>query len=495
MKLRWRLMIALAVAGLLPLVPLYYTVHSTVDMALRALAPRETGEALNSGVAVTRQALRQLEAQLELRLEAIRRTVPLPPEPVAPDLSASLLDSTETLFADVDGTHYRLRQGTSWQVASLSLPGESSTFKRMPSEVTAKQQDRRATWTLEHTLPSTMTRGAELIQQGAAGWALRSMERDRIIGSLMGTYVLAYLLAMVLAVIAGQRVVVPMTRQVEDLTGVAQQVREGHEELRASTTGSGEVARLAVTFNLMLDRLHESRRKAAEMEKMAAWRELARVLAHEIKNPLTPIQLSVQQLCDSYEGDDDRYARLAATTREIVDEEIESLRKLTREFSDFARAPRPNFDLASPEALARDIASLYRESAESDLDTLPGEFYLDREKLKRAVINLLDNAIAAAGGEGTVRFSLKADSGSFRYVVEDSGPGVPDDQRERVFEPYFTTKSNGVGLGLPLVKTTCEQHGGGVTLDRSPELGGARFTLTVPLHATPPATEESDGLI
>lgn len=264
-------------------------------------------------------------------------------------------------------------------------------------------------------------------------------------------------------------------------------VGEGEENLRAREGGGGEVAKLASTFNLMIERLDTSRRKAAEMEKMAAWRELARVLAHEIKNPLTPIQLSVQQITDEYHGNDERYEELS-TTREIVDEEIESLRKLVREFSDFARAPQLELAMESPEDLARDLDSFYGKRVNLTMDTVPPEMLFDREKLKRALINLLDNALHAAGDDGEVQLSLKQEGETLLWAVEDSGSGIEEERREEVFEPYVTSKRSGVGLGLPVVRSVAREHGGEVILDQSVMLGGARFRIYMPIRLTASST-------
>jgi nitrogen fixation/metabolism regulation signal transduction histidine kinase len=269
-------------------------------------------------------------------------------------------------------------------------------------------------------------------------------------------------------------------RRIEDLTIIAQRVAEGHEELRAPVVSRDEVGTLADSFNRMLDRLAQSRALAADMEKKAAWRELARVLAHEIKNPLTPIQLSVQQLADTYKGDDDTFARTLATTREIVNEEVDTLRRLTREFSEFARAPQIEPEENTILELLRELEQFYAGRVELHVSQDPGLSVFDREKVKRALINLVDNALSVSPEHDPVRMSLAGESGRIVIEVEDNGPGITSDRREKVFEPYFTTKRSGVGLGLPIVRTTAEQHGGYVEALDALHLKGARFRFVLP---------------
>jgi nitrogen fixation/metabolism regulation signal transduction histidine kinase len=478
MKLRWRIVLALSLAGLLPLAPLLWVVHSSITLSADSLAPTKIGRALTSGIELTRTLLEIKEERLGLHLERFLRDIPLPSDERKPGIQ---LDTSLMLFVNENGNWYRLSDGQ-WKFGSPDIEFESSGFREFPTSIVVEDEHHGSQWRLEETIGDDLIESAKELQSIRADWTLRSLERDRLIGSVVITYAVVYVAAVLIAVASALLVVVPESRRIERLAKVMELVGEGDVQQRADEAGGGEVSQLAGSFNIMIERLELSRKKAADMEKMAGWRELARVLAHEIKNPLTPIQLSVQQISDSYDGDDERFSRLLITTREIVDEEIESLRKLVREFGDFARAPQLELSKHSPFELIEDLGAFYGSRVEIVEDDAPDSFVFDREKVKRALINLIDNALHEAGDHGSVRLTLGSDSDYVQFIVEDSGTGVEPDRREKIFEPYITGKKSGVGLGLPIVKSVGDEHGGFVAVDDSRELGGAKFILSLSAH-------------
>ncbi|MBS1261019.1 MAG: Sensor protein ZraS [Calditrichaeota bacterium] len=473
MTFRLRLILALVLAGLLPLIPLVISVRHAIETGVSTLAPDETGSALQSGLELARGRLERQRDQLE-------RTVALLPVALS---TVQPLPDNETVYLEAGGRWSRWT-GNGWAPSNEPDLSAEPAFGSIPERLVAEHTDGRGRrWVIVHDVPAAFRDAARLLQRANADWTVSRDQRARLIDSLAGAYALTYLGAMALAVIAALIVLTPLIRRIHRLTEVAESIRTGNERIRAEETGGGETRRLARTFNLMLDRLDNSRRHAAEMEKRAAWRELAPVLAHEIKNPLTPIQLSVQQLADSYSGGDERFARTLADAREIVNEEVERLRALVRDFGDFARAPSPEPETVPLAEFMQDLAGLYGERVEVSGPPDAVTAFFDREKIRRALVNLIENSLAATAGAGRVRVSCTLDEGQLRFVVEDDGPGIADDKLDMIFEPYFTTKSNGIGLGLPVVRSTVEQHGGSVAADRSRELGGARFTLALPVSA------------
>jgi len=221
-------------------------------------------------------------------------------------------------------------------------------------------------------------------------------------------------------------------------------------------------------------------------QKVAAWREVARRLAHEIKNPLTPIQLSAERLRRHFAAGNE-------STRELVDEctstiigEVESLKGLVDEFAQFARMPAPKTvptdlakliteTLALYEGIFNDVTILRRFAADVPL------VRLDVEQLRRVVINLVDNAIEAMDRKGEIVIETQLDRANrlVRVIVADNGPGIPAVEREKLFLPYYSTKRRGSGLGLAIVRRIIAEHGGSIEVgDSAPH--GTRFTIELP---------------
>jgi two-component system nitrogen regulation sensor histidine kinase NtrY len=224
-------------------------------------------------------------------------------------------------------------------------------------------------------------------------------------------------------------------------------------------------------------------------QKIAAWREVARRLAHEIKNPLTPIQLSAQRIRK-------KYAERSADLDETVEEgtaaiigEVAGLKNLVDEFTRFARLPAPNPVPTDMEAFVSSALAIYdprnpRIHIVPHCDPGLPQVLLDREQMKRVLVNLLDNAVEAMGGEGTVTISARSSSssGTIRLEVADDGPGIRPEDRDRLFLPYFSTKRRGTGLGLAIVHRIVTDHMGRIRVeDNQPQ--GARFVIDLPAVA------------
>jgi two-component system, NtrC family, nitrogen regulation sensor histidine kinase NtrY len=221
-------------------------------------------------------------------------------------------------------------------------------------------------------------------------------------------------------------------------------------------------------------------------QKVAAWREVARRLAHEIKNPLTPIQLSAERIRR-------HFSQAGGSTREFVDEctttivgEVESLKGLVDEFSQFARMPAPRAVPVDLHALLEDALALYSgvitdvELVRRYASELP-RVSVDPEQLRRVVLNLVDNAIEAMEQRGTITIETQHDPANslVRVVVADDGPGIPATDREKLFLPYYSTKQRGSGLGLAIVRRIVAEHGGSIEVaDNTPR--GTKFVIELP---------------
>ena len=221
-------------------------------------------------------------------------------------------------------------------------------------------------------------------------------------------------------------------------------------------------------------------------QKVAAWREVARRLAHEIKNPLTPIQLSAERMRRHLSGAPEPTRALVEECTSTIVEEVESLKALVDEFSQFARMPAPRTVSTDLHELLTDVLGLYQgifpdvEIRRRFAASLP-KVSIDPEQIRRVLINLIDNAIEAMEQRGTIEIETQHEpSNNFvKVIVADDGPGIPASERDKLFLPYYSTKRRGSGLGLAIVRRIVAEHGGSIDLtDNTPR--GTRFAVELP---------------
>ena len=325
---------------------------------------------------------------------------------------------------------------------------------------------------------------SDLEQEAIAPMSALKADQDNqatiLAWGFMASLGVSVLAASLLAVYIGRRT----TRRLMRLREAMEIVAEGDLALRLTPEGRDEVADLFRHFNEMAEGLEEGQARVQYLTQVSAWQGIARRMAHEIKNPLTPILLSVQQAHSRYRGEDAGFRRVIDTTKEIVEHEVETLRRLVSEFSEFARLPQVEpepIDLAPlPSALKAAHPEVERFEAQDGASALVA--MVDRGLLRQALSNLVINAWDAAneGDDPQVAMIVEADGGGVALHIDDSGPGVPPDRRGQIFEPYITGKSHGTGLGLAIVKKVVVDHRGRIEVTDGP-LGGARFTIWLPL--------------
>jgi len=281
------------------------------------------------------------------------------------------------------------------------------------------------------------------------------------------------LLAALLARAVSRRISAP----IRDLTQATRRIADGDLHCRVETRAQDELRDLVDGFNQMARDLEHQGRELERSHRLAAWAEMARQVAHEVKNPLTPIQLSAEHLRRVFhDRSADFGAALEACTATIL-RQVDSLRRIVTEFTAFARPPGPHLEPEDLGAIVREVLRPYLVAlppgvvVELDVPLGLPRAWVDRRLTERAVLNLVENALQAVGEKGTIQLRLRGREDRLELTVDDDGPGLDAEARRHLFEPFFSTKTTGSGLGLALVRKIVEDHGGGIHIEDGPHHG------------------------
>ncbi|MFZ5471355.1 MAG: ATP-binding protein [Myxococcota bacterium] len=304
---------------------------------------------------------------------------------------------------------------------------------------------------------------------------------------MLRAFALLFGIGLALAVLGGLFVARRVTRPVESLTAAASKIAAGALDTKVEEKASGEIGELVRTFNRMTSDLKATTEQLVASERVAAWQEVARRLAHELKNPLTPIRMSLETLLAATDANSPRFQALFKESAGAMLEEVERLRRIVDEFSRFARLPKPQLAELDLGELAAQVLSLFTSPPEGVQlsQTLQPNVVVsaDRDQLTQVLLNLIKNAGEAMPRGGRIEVRVKAAGEEAVLEVEDTGPGVKPEDRARLFEPYFTTKEGGTGLGLAIAARICQEHRG--RLEVGGEVGkGAVFSVVLPRRAS-----------
>jgi nitrogen fixation/metabolism regulation signal transduction histidine kinase len=278
-----------------------------------------------------------------------------------------------------------------------------------------------------------------------------------------------------------------VTRPVLKLAESAGKVAAGAWGTTVDTASADEIGQLARAFNRMTHEIVEQRERLVQAERVAAWRELARRLAHELKNPLFPLQITVENMQRARQSHPEQFDEVFREGSSTLLAELANLKQIVARFSDFARMPAPELHPVDFNALAGQALKLMEPqlaragvAARLELDPRLPLVMADAGQMTGVLRNLALNAIDAMGNGGTLTVRTMALPAGVRVEVSDTGQGLTREECERLFTPYYTTKTHGTGLGLAIVQSVVSDHGGRISVESVP---GAGTTFRVDLGA------------
>lgn len=327
-----------------------------------------------------------------------------------------------------------------------------------------------------------------------------ALSRAEMVRAQQHIRTIAYTVAtagILLAIVMSLWIAARISRPIEELARAAEDVADGNWEAQVPERGHDELAVLAESFNHMTSQLTSQRDRLVQTERVAAWRELARRLAHELKNPLFPLQLTVENLVRARALPGEEFDEVFRESTQTLSMEIANLKTIIGRFSDFSKMPRPETERIDAADAVWRVAQLFfpslvRGSGERgssaasekircnvEMDLQPMSIDADPELLHRALSNLILNAMDAMPDGGTLTLSAKASGHNVEIRVSDTGQGLTPEECDRLFTPYYTTKQHGTGLGLAIVQSVIADHEGKIAVEsRAGE--GATFIILLP---------------
>lgn len=319
---------------------------------------------------------------------------------------------------------------------------------------------------------------------GSSQGEVVSLER-RIRWLALGVAAVGLLLGLLLSWWGAARV----TRPVRKLVMASREVSQGNWNARVDVRGNDEIGQLAKSFNQMTSQLVEQRERLVQVERVAAWRELARRLAHELKNPLFPLQTTVENLQRAREQNSGQFDEVFRESTGIMLSEIENLKAIVSRFSDFAKMPQPELAPVNLNEIVRNVVKLFEPqfgavgrppiTPELHLEENLPVIQADATLLHRAIENLILNAMDAMPAGGVLMLRTQTIEGGVSLEVSDTGTGLTPEESERIFTPYYTSKQHGSGLGLAIVQAIVADHGGRISVESESGVGTS-FHLELP---------------
>jgi nitrogen fixation/metabolism regulation signal transduction histidine kinase len=304
---------------------------------------------------------------------------------------------------------------------------------------------------------------------------------QKFLVAIINVFILLLAVSIVLAIFISNWLTAPLRILQESFAAV----RFGTHNEPISYNKEDEIGSLVKDYNQKLEELEFAAQQLAQSERESAWREMAKQVAHEIKNPLTPMKLSVQQLLRSYDPNDPKSELKLQKVANSMIEQIDALTNIANEFSSFAKMPRPSESDLDVVTLVRNVKELFEvDDKELIVKTTTEPIFIkaDKDQIIRVFNNLIKNAIQAIpdGRQGRIEISLKVEAGNVQISIKDNGVGIESSKLGKIFVPYFTTKSTGTGLGLAMVKQIVENHRG--SIDFETETGtGTTFFIELPV--------------
>jgi nitrogen fixation/metabolism regulation signal transduction histidine kinase len=505
-KIRSKIVLILLLIVFLPMIPISLMVYDLIDQSYRIGMNAEVQRALETGLSFSKVIYENQRKRLSDRLDQLTQWLPRGRDRVRTEFIRLFLEDENPYWRNPVLIYLNESGNELWRFSVDSLPPvpvDMRTLKEMSASgrerlivsnrseniYTAIQKIDEKGQPVSYLLlqasidPNVLEQSDYLLEINQIYQSL-DLRRTDLMRSFFLTFILIGAFLVSAAVITGIWISSRITAPVSQVVAATAELGKGNLDYRLpQATGGDEVSQLMNHFNQMAEALEENQERLIYLEKRAAWQQMARKIAHEIKNPLTPIQLTIQQLVDKYPGSEDTYHQLLKECAGIINEEIGSLRQLVTEFSEFGRMPELHLQSGDLNEILREMSTLYSGRVQLKLDEKLPKINFDYDRIRRVLINLVENAIQADSDEQPVSVISGVSKNVIQVSVKDLGEGISPENLSRIFEPYYSTKKTGTGLGLAISRLIIEEHGGRISV-QSTKGAGTIVILEFPLEGS-----------
>jgi nitrogen fixation/metabolism regulation signal transduction histidine kinase len=504
-KIRSKIIFILILTVILPLIPISILVLTLVNQSYQIGVNPQVSRALENGLHFSKNLYDLQRRHLIETLERFLLSLSLSPDMPITRLSPNNLDiNMDTTYWQIYSFQLRDKDGEQIWIKKYAGSPEVSFDRfilsqfQFPDQKSLVVSDRQKNLftavylikdrkdfdgflVLQASMQEEFLTKAEQVLGIHQIFQSLDLARDSLMNSFLYTFIAIAVIFLSLAVFFGIWLSSRITSPISIIHRAATEIGQGNLAFRLpAAERKDEIGQLMIHFNEMAQQLQENQERLIYLQKIAAWQQMARKIAHEIKNPLTPIQLTLQQLIDQYHGSDKAYDKLLSECSHIINEEIGSLRQLVTQFSEFGRLPEFQPQIGELNALIREVSTLYGERLILQLDVNSVAFSFDPDRIRRILINLIENAIQANPADQPINIVTIYTADEIKLTVSDKGSGIAEEDLQQIFEPYFSTKKSGTGLGLAITRLIVEEHGGSISV-KSQLAYGTVFTILLPL--------------
>lgn len=467
-KIQTKMVVCFFLISLIPVIPLVFVINGIIEKSLKMGINEEIIEALEGAKVLAEEVL------AKERKKVISKAIYLSKNPsiILKSKDVKLLESNQVKKTWIQKKPFAIICGKDSEIIRGIAPiFEDGEIKKIVVVSARLRED--------------LIHSTQKVKSSLKIYRSINLLRTPIEKGYLLIFVFTALLMIAVSFLIGYFISRKLTRPLRSLIKGLEEVGRGNLDYQVKAETKDEIARTIDSFNQMTKELKESRELLLEAERESAWRGIAQKIAHEIKGPLTPIQLSLQHLKDKFYEDPKNYENVLRDCTRRIAEEIDALRKMAKEFSEFARMPEPCFEYSDVNKILEDTASLFAQlKPEIEINVTYGvnlpRIKLDRERMKRVFKNIIQNGIDALEDGGEVIIESSADTKFLQLKFQDTGIGMNEETMKKIFTPYFSSKSHGMGLGLPIVDKIIKEHKGKIEVQSQPDKG-TTFIISLPI--------------